>query len=258
MPIPTVDIAAPKGVWRPVYARRRALHATADALILTAWRRDTRGLDLAPAAQAWQGARAYNPDRDQRQDRQQAAAAVLAALQARNWDRTRHALAVASQKAHRAGWQAGRHLATTDLDDDTDYEDGDPTTLTVGNPDLSDQAAASGAAAVLARILAATAPRAGRHMADSTGDDPVGDGEDVVDDGYDAALAADTAVSAAYGAGLLAAFLSLGAQSLVWTTAGDGRVCVACQDNEANSPYSPFAVPALPAHPRCRCTLAPA
>lgn len=39
-----------------------------------------------------------------------------------------------------------------------------------------------------------------------------------------------------------------------WTSVGDGRVCATCEYNEAGSPYTPGDLPAMPAHPKCRCT----
>jgi hypothetical protein len=67
----------------------------------------------------------------------------------------------------------------------------------------------------------------------------------------------DWAMTAAAGAGALAAYVARGQTLLNWTTAGDGRVCVACEDNEANGPYTPIEFPALPQHPGCRCQPTP-
>lgn len=252
MPDATIQLANLKGVWRPVYAHRQALHSTADAIILTAWRRDTHGLDLAPAVTAWRQAVGETTPAQQHR-RQAAAAAVLAALAARSWQRTRAAIALAAKRAHRAGYAAGTAIASRDETDDTPY-DTDDSDYTLGTGDLTDAAAAATATSVLTRALTAAATRAGQAIADSP-DDPTSDGEDVIDDGYDLTLAADVAVSAAYGAGLLAAYLAAGMQSVSWVTAGDGKVCVTCSNNEDGSPYSLLAAPSLPAHPRCRCCL---
>lgn len=256
MPDATVQLADPQGAWRPVVARRVALHATADAIVLSAWQADTKGLTLRSAAAAFRHA-VGEATIAQQQRRQAAAATVLATLNARRWKRTLAALALAAQRAHAAGWQAGHHLVTTDRDSDADYDDTPPSGYTLGSPDMSDATANATAAATLAAALAAAARRAGRTMADSE-EDPQQDAEDSIDDGEDLLLAADTAVSAAYGFGTLAAYLADGIQAVDWVTAGDGLVCATCSDNEDNSPYSPFAAPSLPAHPRCRCDLAPA
>ena len=255
MSAPTINIGDAKGIWRPVYAHRQALHATADQIILTAWRQDVAGLDLQPAVAALQFrlGEALTPGQKQRRDA--AAAAVLTALSARSWRRTKKAIAAAAKHAHRTGWNAGHALTTRDHTDDTNYGEPDGE-YSIGSPELSDHLAQGTATATLTAAVAATARRAGRAMADSSS--PAQDGEDVVDDGADMELAADIAVSAAYGAGLLAAYIAAGLNSLQWITAGDERVCETCLANEAGSPYSLLGAPQLPAHPRCRCVLAPA
>lgn len=259
MPDATLQLGDLKGVWRPVYAHRAALHATADAIILAAWKRDAADFSLAAVLADWNRPAGETVDTHRRQA---ATAAVLGALQAHPWRRVRAAIATAVKRAHRIGWATGHTLVTRDQSDDTPYDDNTDSGYGIGSPDMPDATADGTATAVLSTALAATAKRAGRAIADSTdgsegdGEDGGGDGRDVVDDGYDLSLAVDVAVSAAYGAGLLAAYLDAGVQSVAWVTAGDGTVCVRCSINEDNGPYSPFAVPTYPAHPRCRCVLA--
>lgn len=248
----TIRLSSPKGIWRPVYAHRKALHATAADAALAAWKQDIHGLDLSAAAALLTESRKPPNHR-----REAAAAAVLSVLASRPWKRTRHALASAAKRSHRAGWTAGRHIVLRDRDDDTPYDDSDGEGGdTIGQADMSDHNADGTAAAALTTALAATARRAGRAMADSS--NPEGDGEDTVDAGDDLQLAADVVVSAAYGAGLLAAYLSSDVGAVEWITAGDERVCDTCLANEAGNPYSLYGAPRLPAHPRCRCVLAPA
>jgi hypothetical protein len=260
MPPATIQLASPQGIWRPVYARRIALHATADAIVLAAWQADADTLTLRPAVTAWRRS-VGELDQSKVQRRQAASAVILTRLTARPWKRTRAALALAAQRAHHAGWQAGRHLATNASADDANYDDADDSDTgsgyILGSPYLSDTAAQSSATAALARLLSAAARRAGDAMDDSE-DDPQQDAEDSIDTGPDVLLTADIATSAHYGLGLLAAYLAFGVQAVTWFTAGDQRVCNTCVANEAGGPYSPFAAPPLPAHPRCRCILAPA
>ncbi|GGX40613.1 hypothetical protein GCM10010341_73190 [Streptomyces noursei] len=254
MPDATIQLQNLKGIWRPIYAHRTALHSTADAIVLAAWRRDVRGLDLTPAVVlAGEGA-----DPAWQHRRRAAAAAVVGVLTAWSWRRTRAAIALAAKRAHRAGWAAGYALLSQDHDDDTPYSGEPDSPYTIGSPDMDDHRADSTATAVLTAALTATADRAGRAIADTTDDDPTGDGEHIVDDGLDLVLLTDAAVSAAYGAGMLAAYLGAGTRSVIWLTAGDGRVCPRCSDAEAGSPYSLLAAPTLPQHPHCRCCLAPA
>jgi 2'-5' RNA ligase len=252
----TIQLGDLKGIWRPVYAHRQALHATADKLVLDAWRRDIEGISLRDAVTAAQRLAGETVTDAQRRRRDAAAAAVLAALSARSWRRTKTALATAAKRAHRTGWAAGHAIVTRDQDDDSPYDEPD-SDYSVGSPDMSDHLAQGTATATLTAALAATARRAGRAIADGgdTEDGGEGDGENVLDDGYDISLATDVAISAAYGAGMLAAYIAAGLQSLNWITAGDERVCEACIANEAGGPYSLLGTPRLPAHPRCRCVL---
>ncbi|MDJ0342281.1 2'-5' RNA ligase family protein [Streptomyces sp. H10-C2] len=205
----TIQLSDPAGIWRPIYARRLALHATADRIVLTAWKADIQGIDLAPTLTAWRQAigEAADPARDHR--RQAAAAAVLGTLAARRWARTRAALATAAKRAHRAGWNAAHQLATRDHADDQPYDDNSDNPYTIGSPDMTDDAADATATATLTAALSATARRAGRAMADAA-DDPEGDAADAIDSGDDLDAYTDVAISAAYGAGMLAAYLGAG------------------------------------------------
>jgi 2'-5' RNA ligase len=252
----TIQLSSPQGVWRPVYARRMALHATADAIVLAAWRADADGLTLRPALTAWRRT-VGELDQQQQQRREAAAAMILAVLTSQAWKRLRAALALAIQRAYAAGWQAGHHLTTADLADDSEYDDTTGSGYTLGASEMPDATAQATATSWLGRILAAVARRAGRAMAD-THEDPLAAIAAVLAASLDVTLTVDLAVSAAYGAGLIAAYISAGIQALQWITAGDGAVCQRCDDIAGQGPYSPFAAPALPQHPSCRCILAPA
>ena len=118
-------------------------------------------------------------------------------------------------------------------------------------------------AAVVQRIMSAAAVDAGRALAAvkaSGGTDAAAqaavEAALAAEDGA-AALAADTAMSGFWGSGSVALAAAEGIQ-LNFMTAGDGRVCPACQDCEDNGPYDPAAFPQIPQHPRCRCCSSPA
>lgn len=255
----TLQLHNLKGIWRPVYARRQALHATADAIVIAAWRADLHGIDLAPAVAAWRQAIGETVDPATQRRRQAAAAAVLGTLAARPFTRTRAALATAAKRAHRSGWAAGHAIVTQDEGDDSDYDEPDSNPYRIGSPDMSDHAADGTASAVLAAALRGSATRAGRAMADSEDDsEDNADAEDALHDAEDLTLAVDLGVSAAYGAGMLSAYLGAGAGGVMWLTAGDERVCDQCMAYETASPYGLLGAPTLPAHPNCRCCLAPA
>jgi hypothetical protein len=252
MPEATLQLGNLHGVWRTVYAHRQALHTTADQLVIAAWRRDIHGLDLDTALAWWTTTPQETADPDRQHRREAASAAVLTALTGWSWLRGLAALRQAIRQAHRTGWRTGRHLTTTGQDDDTPLVDDGGGDTVPDAADLTDAAVDNAAATALTAALRATARRAGRHMADA--DDPAA-AEQTIADGYDLKQAADVAVSAAYGAGVLAAYLATGATSVSWVTAGDGHVCSACTTAEAGSPYSLLAAPRLPQHPNCRCVL---
>lgn len=235
----TIQLSAPRGVWRQIYARRIALHRAADDLAIAAWQQDAAGLTLT-RTQPW-----WATETATRDEREAATASVLAVLAGWSFPRTRAALRTAAIRAHRAGFAAGQHLLAGPDDDDT----------VVTGADLTDAQADMTAAATLTTAIAATAKRAGRVLAGTADTDAA---TDTVRAGDDLKLAVDVAVSAAYGLGLLNAYHAAGRRSVDWVTAGDGRVCQACEDAEAGSPYPLLAVPRLPQHPNCRCCLAPA
>ena len=63
----------------------------------------------------------------------------------------------------------------------------------------------------------------------------------------------DYAMSGSMSAGTQALYAAEGVGLLTWITAGDGRVCVSCDSNEGNSPYTPDDFPSMPDHVGCRC-----
>ena len=73
-----------------------------------------------------------------------------------------------------------------------------------------------------------------------------------------AAFTTDWAMTAAAGAGALAAYAARQMPQAAWVSVGDGRVCQACLDNESGGPYPLREFPPLPSHPACRCQAIPA
>jgi 2'-5' RNA ligase len=70
------------------------------------------------------------------------------------------------------------------------------------------------------------------------------------------AFTVDWAMTTAADDGALRLYRSEGVQQIDVITAGDGRVCQACADYEADSPWPALDVPRLPTHPVCRCCYA--
>ena len=78
---------------------------------------------------------------------------------------------------------------------------------------------------------------------------------DAIDDAEPDAVAfiTDWALSTGLSQGALALYDREGVSGIDVLTAGDGRVCGTCEDDEDNGPYALGSVPSLPEHPRCRC-----
>lgn len=106
-------------------------------------------------------------------------------------------------------------------------------------------------------VGSALADRAGgdgseQDMTDAAGEAAAGDQSRAVEAGTDWWLWKALGIGAL---GLYAqAAAADSALSLDWVTAGDARVCQACQDNADSGPYTLATFPALPAHGRCRCS----
>ncbi|MFE2832170.1 2'-5' RNA ligase family protein [Streptomyces mirabilis] len=67
------------------------------------------------------------------------------------------------------------------------------------------------------------------------------------------AFVVDWAMTTAAARGALDLYGSEGVVSVDWISAGDGRVCTACLDNESGSPWPIAEFPPMPSHPVCRC-----
>jgi hypothetical protein len=70
----------------------------------------------------------------------------------------------------------------------------------------------------------------------------------------------DWALTTAQAAAARDVYRSQGVSSLDWLDAADGHVCADCSSNADQSPYSPYSpdtLPFMPAHPGCRCSIAP-
>lgn len=63
----------------------------------------------------------------------------------------------------------------------------------------------------------------------------------------------DWALSAGFSRGALDLYRSENVEYVSWMTAGDGRVCIMCEQHGIDSPFPILEFPEMPAHPRCRC-----
>lgn len=72
-----------------------------------------------------------------------------------------------------------------------------------------------------------------------------------------ASMLLDTAIGQALSQGSLATYALGNIPYADFVTAGDGRVCYACETAQQGSPYPLYNTPAPPLHVNCRCTVAP-
>lgn len=70
------------------------------------------------------------------------------------------------------------------------------------------------------------------------------------------AFTVDWAMTTAADQGALDLYQSEGVSQIDIITAGDGRVCGSCMNDESGSPWSLGSAPRLPEHPLCRCCYA--
>lgn len=73
-----------------------------------------------------------------------------------------------------------------------------------------------------------------------------------------AGILLDTAIGQSISVGALATYDQAGVQFVNFDTAGDGRVCPACDEAEDDNSYALSAFPAPPLHVGCRCAASPA
>lgn len=114
----------------------------------------------------------------------------------------------------------------------------------------------------LGRMVDGVADDLGRALADGmenglSRDELIDAAADILTGDMDAvAFTVDWAMTTAADEGALALYQSEGVLQIDIITAGDGRVCAACVDAEAGSPWRIGDQPRMPLHPNCRCCYA--
>jgi hypothetical protein len=266
----TLHLGKLTGTWAEVYRRREELTAVHVAKITVIWRKLAKRLDaralaekyrreqMLPAAETDQdAARRKTEARDaalawlltilsdpEYADLEQAIATALVAAQAEG---STAALAVAADQAAALGFDWARAydamlagLASLERQP--------------GIADATVQQVLGGASADVGRILADMATSGATDAQAAAEVEAAIAGEDVAA----VTAAVDNSMWSGFAQATLGLYQAEGLDLAAWVSAGDGRVCPVCQDNEDNGPYAPADFPALPAHPRCRCVSAPA
>lgn len=258
----TLHLGHLEGVWAAIYERREQVHTRNDTAIKHVW----RALDLS--RHAHRIVRAYR----RRNTITEAADDWLTALvqQLINEGMTsaeieeiqgaiRQALLTAAAEGQAGAValsadQIGRVGIDFDIAFDHAYRALEDAGDLVGDPEVN---------AWLATLIGDQAAEVGSTLARMTRD---GAGSAEMDaavgsildaEGRSLTLGIDLLTSRAMSQGALSLYRTEGLEYVDLITAGDQRVCQACADAEANSPYLLIDAPVPGLHPGCRCSLAP-
>ena len=261
----TLRLGHLEGVWATVYARRDQLLADTLAAVLAAWRDAIAELELGGIVRwyrAGEGITESASDDAATQRAIDAARVLLHALpETRAYARLRQelrdglvaaqtegtvgALALAADQVGQRGFDHAAaydhiHAALADLESTWADADG-----WLGRM-------VSGAAGDLGRRLAALKRSGGSYQ------DMLDAAEDVLGSGdvRSVSYIVDMAVHQSLTVGALDLWSREGVAQVDFFTAGDSRVCVACEQAESASPYDTGSAPHPPLHGGCRCTLA--
>jgi hypothetical protein len=168
--------------------------------------------------------------------------AIATALTAAHAEGSTAALAVAADQAAAYGFDWAR--AYDAMLAGVAYLEKQP-----GIADATVQQVLGGASADVGRILASMATSGATDAQVAAEVEAAIAGEDV----RAVTAAVDNSMWSGFAQATLGLYMSEGLDLVGWMTAGDGRVCGDCLDNEDNGPYAPADFPHLPQHPRCRC-----
>lgn len=265
----TLQIGKLEGAWALVFDRREKLIAHHVGKIQVLWRKLVADLDAARMIRSFrQNAGMTRETSDPQKDTLRAEAIALAAgmLNGIRSGAEYEELVTAIEAALAAGTAEGKtaalavaaELAGHDGFDwaaayDHVYE---PLTHLENLPGMADQwvqRLIDGNAADIGRKLASLASDGATHeeMAAAVKDLTTGDIRAV-------RSLIDYAMSGSMAQGSLNLYTAEGVQQTAWLSAGDERVCMTCESNEAQGPYPVGQFPSCPAHPGCRCCPAPA
>lgn len=263
----TLKLGSLTGTWATVYDRRDALLAKHLAAIMDAWRTCVASLNARKLISRYRAAvylprEAADPHKDFWTT--EATAVALGWLRGIYNSRGYDALIAAIEDAIRAGMaegEAGALALAADRAGKTGIDIAAAFKAAYGRM-AKDSQVPQKAADALVKMIDSAGNDLARALASQTADG--GSYGDMLDQAMDTSGGtsvravktwADWAIWGAIGAGVMKLFGLAGVTTASWISAGDGRVCVACSDNEANSPYLLGDVPAFPDHPNERCSL---
>jgi len=254
----TIDLGRLEGLWARIFDRRQALIDRHTGAVAAVWRRLVAALGIAEAVRAF---RARGRQSDAAEDTAVALAAAQALLgnlpDSPTWPDLRDAVTAAVRDGYAEGVAAAAAIGADragekqPLDWDRAFNDA-LTALRANSPAETDSDR------WLRRLIDRAATRIAAALAAADDDTTEEELADTVEarltDPASTGFTVDWAVTTAAAAAGLAFYRTDGATELSIVTVGDGRVCTACEDAEARSPWPADQAPALPIHPLCRCT----
>jgi hypothetical protein len=259
-----------EGTWSEVFRRRDALVAEHVKAVTAIWRKLAKRLDARALAEKYRREQllpAAETDQDTARRKQEARDAALAwlltilsdpeyagleqaiaaALTAAQAEGSTAALAVAADQAAAYGFDWAR--AYDAMLAGLAHLEKQP-----GIADATVQQVLGGASADVGRILADMATSGETNAQVAAEVEAAIAGEDVAA----VTAAVDNSMWSGFAQATLGLYQAEGLDLSDWLTAGDGRVCVVCEENQENGPYAPSDFPEMPAHPNCRCVPSPA
>lgn len=261
----TIDLGKLEGMWAKLFGRREAKQAEHTRLVTDAWRPlITRDAVADMVDRFWSHAGLAEAAKDFLAEALAAARRMLQALaDLTGWTTLRERLRDAIAAGNAEGMVnavaiAAERASTLGLDWNIAFKDAYESLARLdelwGNAD-----------GWLGRMLDRATTDLGRMLSQAAEDGA--SGHDMIDAAMDiltsedveaVAFTVDWAMTTAADDGALRLYRSEGVQQIDVITAGDGRVCQACSDYEADSPWPALDVPRLPTHPVCRCCYAAA
>lgn len=258
----TIDLGKLEGMWARLFARREKLTRQYTGTVTAAWRpliTPRLFRDQLHHLRAELGLREADRDKTIRDTAKAAARAILQALRVTaGWAKLRQAIrdALAAGRAEgivNAVAVAAERAGQVGLDWDIAFDHAYQQLERLGE-------LWSEADGWLARTVDRAAEDLGRMLADKAADgasydDMLGSAMGLLDnDDIDAVrFVVDWAMTTGADQGALSLYRSEGVTRASWITAGDGRVCPTCENNEAGSPWPLADFPLMPSHPACRC-----
>lgn len=259
-----------EGVWAKIFARRFALMDKLTVQTQQTWRSVTKQLDVAGVlevlAQQFGLVESKEDDERAKRDRARAAArdAVNRLLQwlpgTPEWQALRNELRDAILSGRAEGFAdalaiAGLEAHTVSFDFDLAFQHAYDALENLGETWAQGDA-------WLERMLGRAADEFTRTIGDLVASEAeysqlLAAGLDVLQattaDEDIVSFIIDWAMSAGMSQGALDLYKSENVEKVTWMTAGDGRVCILCEQHGIDSPFPIMDFPEMPAHPRCRC-----